>query len=60
MLGIFELGVILLGIITIELGNTAPLIRLYFGDKIFMSQLIWVSIIFLIGAVILIYNGINM
>ncbi|CAM4339409.1 hypothetical protein [Weissella hellenica] len=60
MLGLIGLAVVILGLLILILGNSAPLIRLYFGDKSVITQIIWGSVLFIIGAVILTYNAINM
>jgi len=60
MLSLIGLTLVILGLLITILGQTAPLIRLYFGDKSVISQIIWGLIFFGIGALILIYNAINM
>lgn len=60
MLGLIGLVIIILGILITILGNTAPLIRLYFGDKSVITQILWGGALFIIGALILIYNAVNM
>lgn len=60
MLGLIGLAVVILGLLILILDNSAPLIRLYFGDKSVITQIIWGSVLFIIGAVILTYNAINM
>lgn len=60
MLGLIGLAVVILGLLISILGNTAPLIRLYFGDKSVVTQIVWGGVLFIIGAAILIYNAINL
>lgn len=60
MLGLIGLALVILGLLITILGHTAPLIRLYFGDKSVISQIIWGLIFFSIGGIILIYNAIQM
>ncbi|SCB99531.1 hypothetical protein [Weissella bombi] len=60
MLGLIGLVIIILGILITILGSTAPLIRLYFGDKSVITQILWGGALFIIGALILIYNAVNM
>ena len=60
MLGLIGLAIIILGILISILGSTAPLIRLYFGDKSVINQIIWGGVLFIIGALILIYNAVSM
>ncbi|NEZ90179.1 hypothetical protein [Weissella paramesenteroides] len=60
MLSLIGLALVILGLLITILGRTAPLIRLYFGDKSVISQIIWGIIFFGIGGIILIYNAIHM
>ncbi|MBS9336071.1 hypothetical protein [Fructobacillus papyrifericola] len=57
MLAIVGLLLVVLGIIVLIFGSTAPLLRLYFGDRSVISQLLWGTVIFAIGAVLLIFNA---
>ncbi|MBS9337223.1 hypothetical protein [Fructobacillus parabroussonetiae] len=57
MLAIVGLGLVILGIIVLIFGSTAPLLRLYFGDRSVISQLLWGTLLFALGALLLIYNA---
>lgn len=59
MLGLIGLALVIIGIIVLIFGSTAPLLRLYFGDRSVISQFFWGTIIFGIGAVVLIFNAIQ-
>ena len=48
MLSLIGLALVILGLLITILGQTAPLIRLYFGDKSVISQIIW-GLIFLVS-----------
>ncbi|GAP04365.1 MULTISPECIES: hypothetical protein [Fructobacillus] len=57
MIALIGLAITLLGLIILTMGQTAPLIRLYFGDRSVISQIFWGTILFLIGGGILIINA---
>ncbi|MFC4760440.1 hypothetical protein [Fructobacillus durionis] len=57
MLSLIGLGLVFIGIIVLIFGSTAPLLRLYFGDRSVISQLVWGTIIFGIGAILLIIHA---
>ncbi|MDD9139293.1 hypothetical protein H7198_06785 [Fructobacillus sp. CRL 2054] len=57
MLSLIGLGLVFVGIIVLIFGSTAPLLRLYFGDRSVISQLFWGTVIFGIGALVLILNA---
>ncbi|CAK1223512.1 hypothetical protein [Fructobacillus fructosus] len=59
MLGLIGLALVIIGIIVLIFGSTAPLLRLYFGDRSVISQLLWGTFIFAIGAVVLIFQAIQ-
>lgn len=59
-MGIIGLILVIIGILIVILGSTFPLLRLYFADRSVISQLFWGGIIFLAGAVLLIYNAATM
>lgn len=58
MLSLIGLALVIIGIIVLIFGNTAPLLRLYFGDRSVISQLFWGTIIFLVGGGLLVLNNI--
>ncbi|CAK1241129.1 MULTISPECIES: hypothetical protein [Fructobacillus] len=60
MLGIIGLIIVILSILVLIAGNTAPLLRLYFGDRSVISQIFWGVILFAIGALILGYNALHL
>ncbi|MCO0832293.1 hypothetical protein NFX39_04210 [Fructobacillus sp. W13] len=60
MLSLIGLALVFIGIIVLIFGSTAPLLRLYFGDRSVISQLFWGTIIFLLGAGTLILNNVYM
>ncbi|NLS38379.1 hypothetical protein GHU05_05490 [Fructobacillus tropaeoli] len=60
MFGIIGLALVFIGIIVLIFGSIAPLLRLYFGDKSVITQIIWGSLIFILGAIILLMNAIHM
>ncbi|MCK8638828.1 hypothetical protein [Fructobacillus fructosus] len=57
MIALIGLAITLLGLIILTMGQTAPFIRLYFGDRSVISQIFWGTILFLIGSGILIVNA---
>ncbi|CAK1224123.1 hypothetical protein LMG30237_ALEAABJJ_00041 [Fructobacillus tropaeoli] len=60
MFAIIGLALVFISIIILIFGSIAPLLRLYFGDRSVISQLIWGSLIFILGAIILLINAIYM
>ncbi|MDF7637452.1 hypothetical protein PT274_04160 [Leuconostocaceae bacterium ESL0958] len=60
MLGIIGLIFVIIAILVLVAGSTAPLLRLYFGDRSFISQLLWGTFLFAIGVIILILNAVNL
>ncbi|MCO0832515.1 hypothetical protein NFX39_05405 [Fructobacillus sp. W13] len=60
MIALIGLSLVFIGIIIHIFGSIAPLLRLYFGDKSVITQIIWGSLIFILGAIILLINAIHM